>query len=157
MKNMPISRFIYLHGNKHTLGCRYKTTQHRKSMVSCQKGPTRHAYAWQIGSFWQDTLEISMRTPPLWLRQNIYKRLNSQKPHHISPSRTKYWVYYEDLGNGTTLHESCLSSAICLWGELLLTFFFKMRIPTVLSLASSWAWSWQNDRYNQNVDKEIKV
>ena len=24
--------------------------------VSCQKGPTRHAYAWQIGLFWQDTL-----------------------------------------------------------------------------------------------------
>ena len=29
-----------------------------KSMVSCEKGPTRHAYAWQIGSFWQDTLEM---------------------------------------------------------------------------------------------------
>ena len=28
-------------------------------MVSCQKGPTRHAYAWQIGPFWQDTLNIS--------------------------------------------------------------------------------------------------
>ena len=28
-------------------------------MVSCQKGPTRHAYAWQIGRFWQDTLDIS--------------------------------------------------------------------------------------------------
>ena len=26
------------------------------TMVSCQKGPTRHAYAWQIGPFWQDTL-----------------------------------------------------------------------------------------------------
>ena len=26
-------------------------------MVSCQKGPTRHAYAWQIEPFWQDTLE----------------------------------------------------------------------------------------------------
>ena len=26
-------------------------------MVSCQKGPTRHAYAWQIGPFWQDTLD----------------------------------------------------------------------------------------------------
>ena len=25
--------------------------------VSCQKGPTRHAYAWQIGPFWQDTLD----------------------------------------------------------------------------------------------------
>ena len=31
-----------------------------KSMVSCQKGPTRHAYAWQIGPFWQDTLEMCL-------------------------------------------------------------------------------------------------
>ena len=22
------------------------------------KGPTRHAYAWQIGPFWQDTLDV---------------------------------------------------------------------------------------------------
>ena len=28
------------------------------SVVSCQKGPTRHAYAWQIGPFWQDTLDL---------------------------------------------------------------------------------------------------
>ena len=27
-------------------------------MVSCQKGPTRHAYAWQLGPFWQDTIEL---------------------------------------------------------------------------------------------------
>ena len=27
-------------------------------MVFCQKGPTRHAYPWQIGPFWQDTLDI---------------------------------------------------------------------------------------------------
>ena len=27
-------------------------------MVSCQKGPTRHAYAWQIGPFLQDTLDM---------------------------------------------------------------------------------------------------
>ena len=26
------------------------------SRVSCKKGLTRHAYAWQIGPFWQDTL-----------------------------------------------------------------------------------------------------
>ena len=25
-------------------------------MVSCQKGPTRHAYAWQVGPFWQDII-----------------------------------------------------------------------------------------------------
>ena len=31
------------------------------SMVSCQKGPTRHAYAWQIGPFWQDTLDIFIK------------------------------------------------------------------------------------------------
>ena len=23
-----------------------------------QKGPTRHAYAWQIGPFWRDTLDM---------------------------------------------------------------------------------------------------
>ena len=34
--------------------------QHNKSMVSCQKGPTHHAYAWQIGPFWQDTLEMKV-------------------------------------------------------------------------------------------------
>ena len=28
------------------------------SRVSCKKGLTRHAYAWQIGPFWQDTLVI---------------------------------------------------------------------------------------------------
>ena len=28
------------------------------SRVSCQKGPTRHAYAWQIGPFWQDNLDM---------------------------------------------------------------------------------------------------
>ena len=28
------------------------------SRVSCQKGPTHHAYAWQIRPFWQDTLKI---------------------------------------------------------------------------------------------------
>ena len=28
-----------------------------RSMVTCQKGPTRHAYARQIGPFWQVTLD----------------------------------------------------------------------------------------------------
>ena len=27
------------------------------TIASCQKGPTRHADAWQIGLFWQDTLD----------------------------------------------------------------------------------------------------
>ena len=28
------------------------------SIVSCQKGPNRHAYAWPKEPFWQDTLDI---------------------------------------------------------------------------------------------------
>ena len=28
------------------------------SRASCQKGTTRHVYAWQIGPFWQDSLDI---------------------------------------------------------------------------------------------------
>ena len=28
------------------------------SRVSCQKGPSRHAYAWQKGPFWQDTIDM---------------------------------------------------------------------------------------------------
>ena len=43
-------------GNSPVTGTQYlKVTT---SMVSGQKGPTRHAYAWQIGPFWQDTLDI---------------------------------------------------------------------------------------------------
>ena len=34
------------------------------SRVSCQKGPTRHAYAWQIGPFWQDILDMRNRNHP---------------------------------------------------------------------------------------------
>ena len=34
------------------------------SRVSCQKGPTRHAYAWQIGPFWQDTLDMCASCQP---------------------------------------------------------------------------------------------
>ena len=33
-------------------------------MVSCQNGPTRHAYAWQIGPFWQDTLDMCIPVRP---------------------------------------------------------------------------------------------
>ena len=37
------------------------------SMVSCQKGSTRHAYAWQIGPFWQDTLDTRTKERhPMW-------------------------------------------------------------------------------------------
>ena len=33
------------------------------SRVSCQRGPTRHANAWQIGPFWQDILNMWEMSP----------------------------------------------------------------------------------------------
>ena len=51
-------------------------THLNKSMVSCQKGPTRHAYAWQIGPFWQDTLEIQKQ----WITLKCMKH-NSDRVH----------------------------------------------------------------------------
>ena len=36
----------------------YVDRQLYMSKVSCQKGPTRHAYAWEIGPHWQDTLDV---------------------------------------------------------------------------------------------------
>ena len=53
------------------------------TMVSCQKGPTRHAYAWQIGLFWQDTLDkhidISNRTRRPWFVHNFRNKPNSSR------------------------------------------------------------------------------
>ena len=42
-----------------------------EGMVSCQKGPTHHAYAWQIRPFRQDTLDLcshygSLIWCPMW-------------------------------------------------------------------------------------------
>ena len=49
------------------------------SMVSCQKGPTRHACAWQIGPFWHDTLnmikwacEIILNTPAVNIQYSLF-------------------------------------------------------------------------------------
>ena len=46
-------------GTARSAQCDLGLTRWVMSMVSCQKGPTCHAYAWQIGPFWQDTLDVS--------------------------------------------------------------------------------------------------
>ena len=38
------------------VSCQKGPTHH--AYASCQKGPTHHAYTWQIGPFWQDALDI---------------------------------------------------------------------------------------------------
>ena len=42
-------------------------------MVSCQKGPTRHAHAWQIGPFWQDTLDVYWYSGQFKLPHSVMK------------------------------------------------------------------------------------
>ena len=46
-------------------------------MVSCQKGPTRHAYAWQIGPFWQDTLDITPDNAHSLITQSNMEEFNA--------------------------------------------------------------------------------
>ena len=37
---------------------------HKDTLGSVDKTDTRHAYAWQIGPFWQDTLDMYMQYIP---------------------------------------------------------------------------------------------
>ena len=64
-------------------------------MVSCQKGPTRHAYAWQIGPFWQDTLELLNAVIQRQLQWNISPYLFTWRrvKQDINPSSDSP-VYY---------------------------------------------------------------
>ena len=41
------------------------------SMASCQKGSTRHAKAWQIGPFWQDTLDMYSFQTERWNYRDV--------------------------------------------------------------------------------------
>ena len=51
------------------------------SMLSCQKGPTRHAYAWQVGPFWQDTLDIYSNSIIIRLRLLATHRWRRRSSH----------------------------------------------------------------------------
>ena len=63
------------------------------SMVSCQKGLTRHAYAWQIGPFWQDTLDTWCHIPCSSLFKAMTFRLSSSiRPHRTQSSKTSIKV-----------------------------------------------------------------
>ena len=59
------------------------------SRVSCQKGPTRHAYAWQIGPFGQDTLTLWAR--PRW--PGFVYVPNGCKLHLVLPNGNWVHVY----------------------------------------------------------------
>ena len=43
-------------------------------MVSWQKGPNCHAYAWQIGPFWQDTLDMRLNKKSFIMRSKSQRQ-----------------------------------------------------------------------------------
>ena len=69
-------------------------------MASCQKGPTRHAYAWQIGPFWQDTLDI-------WAPST-----NSGKPNHHRIQNKDMWSHPHKQRVGSNYRNVLIRSAL---------------------------------------------
>ena len=80
------------------------------SMVSCQKGPTCHACAWQIGPFWQDTLVIwksfpcydIISWPGRWCmsHQHLSSKtvmLSTLTTHFTLHTYSKSYVWYLDM------------------------------------------------------------
>ena len=64
--------------NEHIAYCTTMNRVQNISMVSCQKGPICHAYAWQIGPFWQDTLDITDITKDFQLIFHLSNRFAIQ-------------------------------------------------------------------------------
>ena len=70
------------------------------SMVSCQKGPTRLAYAWLIGPFWQDTLDICITWP--WIVNGI--AMDASSFNRTSSGMTRHQPYTDSYQSNNTIH-----------------------------------------------------
>ena len=70
---------------------------YRTSMVSCQKDPTRHAYALQIWPFWQDTLDIRIPIPLVSVGWGVQRLTQVFKSLHDSQKRVKHKIQSENL------------------------------------------------------------
>ena len=55
------------------------------SKVSCQKGPTHHAYTWRVGPFWQDTIDIPEPNDIVKMSTWINSSLPSHKELSLPP------------------------------------------------------------------------
>ena len=72
------------------------------SMVSCQKGPSRHACAWHIGPFWQDTLNIISLVSHLNHLPRYQFPFQSEKTHfpaHLIPSAHNSHLLLPEFGH----------------------------------------------------------
>ena len=71
----------------------------RISRVSCQKGLTRHAYAWQIGPFWQDTLDMWFKMVYINGREKITIIAPIKCSYYLTSNQTimQLTIYHEGL------------------------------------------------------------
>ena len=75
------------------------------SMVSCQKGPPRHAYAWQIGPFWQDTLD-------LWVSSRLWYPMLMHSIYHSLERRDWYIIHYTTLSEKVWIYHNTTTAAM---------------------------------------------
>ena len=81
------------------------------SIVSCQKGPTRDDYAWQIGPFWPDTLDICQAMSIL---HKIYAAMWIQ----LVMDRISLFDYFVQdccisIANALEIQQSCTKPSVC--------------------------------------------
>ena len=67
------------------------------SRVPCQKGPTRHGYAWQIEPFWQDTVDMTDHLPQAAFLKNASDLL------------TATWLMVGTVRSPQAMNAKCLS------------------------------------------------
>ena len=72
------------------------------SRVSCQKRPTRHAYAWQIGPFWQEILDLRWFPNYFSHQQGMMQYFASQKSLHDQRPGHSSSVHITKNTEGTT-------------------------------------------------------
>ena len=104
-------------------------------MVSCQKGPTRHAYAWQIGLFWQDTLVI-------WMTNEISRGLSSRWVSGRQPTLQQLLVRTASV----KIDQNDQNSSWCVIKHRLSAFSIAARRPSQKSHFRS------NSKFDQNVE-----
>ena len=99
------------------------TYNDRITIVFCQKGPTRHAYAWQIGPFWQDILDI------LSVMKQVSPFLHNMTLHerHCVPNQRRLDGMFNTVcpGHRHRRHQNSAPLAICEGSPLVISEFHE--------------------------------
>ena len=132
-------------------------TEH-SSMVSCQEGPTCHAYAWQIGPFWQDTPEFIHNKDSLrqWMREWICSKFFVRADKTILiifPTVMKYNLHVK-IGPWTLFHwcKPCSQCKYSYQNESCAAIGWKDYDSVMSYLYNRACDNWQWHRYEKNTE-----